>query len=308
MDTCKNHRTQTGMTILELLIALFLGSLVLGLVFSTFQMFQRFRILSESKNNLLQNTELLREVVVHDIANACTGLNRMNFNILSVKDIAGNKSKPAIFLNDKGTVLNIIEPNAQGFGRIEVANGSKLVLSKVDPDKWLNLNSNDLVFVLDGAATPAFCRLTTKPRMATLTDLQGQTTAFLWPDRTMVIELTPATCLGTGSITSSIPTTGQCFSINQIVQFEINPQKIIRREISNCGNSSTPLSSDFGDGYDFSQLQFQYVTPSGDSTTLPVNPSTITGVRLVGKISDPTTKLVEDINYEIAIDAWKLKE
>lgn len=308
MHTCKNHRTQTGMTVLELLIALFLASLVLGLVFGAFNVYQKFRIISESKNNLYLNTEILREVVTHDIANACSGLNEISLNTLAVRDVSTNKSQPAIFLTDTGDSLTIVENNSQGRGQIEISNGSKFIVSRVVPEKWLVLNINDLVLVFDGIGTPAFCRLTSKPRMATLGDLQGQTTAFLWPDRTIVIELAPTECFGIGSITPSIPSRGQVFAVNQIIRYEIESNNLIRHEIANCGNSAPRPTQDFGTGYNFSQIRFQYLTSTGASNTLPTNPTTVTGVRLFGSVVDPTTKLTEEINYEIAIDSWRFRD
>ena len=96
--------------------------------------------------------------------------------------------------------------------------------------------------------------------------------------------------------------------MNQVVRYEIKPDAIVRREIANCGSSAPIPAQDFGMGYDFSQIRFQYMTAEGISNTLPAIPTTITGVRLFGKTIDPTTKLAEDINYEIAIDAWRYRE
>lgn len=304
----RQYRTQAGVTLLELLIGLFLATMVLGLIYGAFEMYQKFRIKLESKNNLYLNTEILREVITHDIANSCSGLNEISLNTLSVKDVSANKPQPAIFLSEHGDSLTIIKTNSHGYGEIEISNGLKFVISGGLRDTWLKLGTNDLVFVFDGLATPAFCRLTSKPRMATLADLQGQTTAFLWPDRTIVIELSPATCFGISSLTASIPTRGRVFAVNQVVRYEIKPDAIVRREITNCGSSAPIPTQDFGMGYDFSQIRFQYMTAGGVSSALPADPTMITGVRLFGKTVDPTTKLAEDINYEVAIDAWRYRE
>ncbi|HMW01090.1 MAG TPA: hypothetical protein PKE58_13210 [Acidobacteriota bacterium] len=305
----RNTRFTRGLTLLEVVIALLVTVVLVGVLISGFQAFQKYRLHSSSRNRLQELSHVFSSTLIEDLQTAGLGVASLSGTALVVKDAQNNGVRPTVFLNTDGTALTILATDREGAGNIVQLAASSIIVNGVVAERWTKLPAGSLVFcTIPGGGQPALVQLSAKPRKATPSDLPVNTGVVYNLKRTVVLTFAPApVCLGAGSLSSTVNLGGQVIPVTRLVRYRSDNSGIIREESVVCGTTGntaaqpnttwlTPLMNQ--------SLSFQYVTASGTSLTFPTDTSQLRGIRVAAEILDPTTSLTDKLNFDAFVEPW----
>ena len=304
----RNTRFTRGLTLLEVVIALLVTVVLVGVLISGFQAFQKYRLHSSSRNRLQELSHVFSSTLIEDLQTAGLGVASLSGTALVVKDAQNNGVRPTVFLNTDGTALTILATDREGAGNIVQLAASSIIVNGVVAERWTKLPAGSLVFcTIPGGGQPALVQLSAKPRKATPSDLPVNTGVVYNLKRTVVLTFAPApVCLGVGSLSSTVNLGGQVIPVTRLVRYRSDDSGILREESVVCGTGNgaaqpattllTPLMNQ--------SLSFQYVTASGTSLTFPADASQLRGIRVTAEILDPTTRLTDNLNFDAFVEPW----
>ncbi|MBX7224058.1 MAG: hypothetical protein K1Y36_29350, partial [Blastocatellia bacterium] len=300
---------QKGFSTVELLITLLVFSLLMGAAVSAYSNVQKYRRLAAANQRLNELQGGFQTQLNEDVRNAGAGLKHGGAPV--VTDLASGKSRPAVFVDDTGQNLTVINTNEQGSGDVLRGDTSKLLLFSLDWSKWESLAVGSMVLVVNPTAAPALFELQTTPRKANDGDLPpdvpGLKVNF---ERSAVVQLAPLSdCWGLKSLGNSVEAGSYAVPVTRVIRYWGSQEGFYRSEDTTCQSTAgavavnlnrAPLAPSYGH-----EVSFAYLTASGASKSFPSDPSTLLGIETRLKLVDPTIHLEKEIISDAYVSSWK---
>lgn len=297
-----------GFSLLEILIALLVLSLVVGAVTGVVVAFQKFYRRAQSQSTVQVQNHAIQRLLNEDVLNAGKGTHQdVSGGRTLVKTPSDNIAQPAVFVTEGGKNLLLIQTSPDETGVISFKGSSTLVVTGVIQANWIKLPAESVLVVLNQAGVPSLFKLSAVPRAATMLDFPSEAASQQYRvDRTVVlIGAVTADCGLVSALTDTIQTGALITPVNGFIKYYADPQNGLMREMyTNCSTQVAPENQLFVAPL-VSKVSFAYVTTAGVSTDLPTDFTTLRGIQCQLSLNESGARVTSDVVLQVNVDEWQ---
>lgn len=308
----RQRHHQRGFTLFEALLVLGIVAIIaVPLVGTLAQLSSTTRILA-SQAAIHSRTRYLVNDVRETLTNAGTGIKNVAGDRLVIADTS-KTAQPAVFVDESGSVLTVLVTNETGAGTIITGAGTtKLVLDNTSA-QWTNLPANSYVMAVNAVGPPAILQLTASPRPATDGEIPNELGTYNL-NQTAVLQVVPASeFFGIRPLTTTYTDAARLVPIVRVVRYATDQNGIQRDEfVAGAGDylggphatGNKTFIAPMTPGL-VATIAFSYVTIVGRTQKLPGDTTTLRGIHVQMRVTDPATNYSEGDGYDCFVDAWQ---